>query len=119
MSNTHAGSSSIPLKQCYKGRHVHGVRPRGAMVSSGEGAGRVRATTGVVGRYRNTGGRVGTGETKLNKCGVRLTEYLSTRKAIYILRRTRRPRGMYESRTRLCVTAGRLGARPSDTVGTA
>ena len=55
------------VKQCYEGRHVHGVRPRGAMVGSGEGAGCVRATTGVVGRCRNTGGRVGTGETKLNE----------------------------------------------------
>ena len=59
------------------------------MVGSGEGAGRVRATTGVVGRCQNTGGRVGTGETKLNECGVQLTEYLSTQKAIYILRCTR------------------------------
>ena len=46
---------------------MHGVRPRGAMVGSGEGAGRECATTGVVGRCRNTGGRVGTGETKLNE----------------------------------------------------
>ena len=37
------------------------------MVGSGEGAGRECATTGVVGRCRNTGGRVGTGETKLNE----------------------------------------------------
>ena len=37
------------------------------MVGSGEGAGRERATTGVVGRCRNTGERVGTGETKLNE----------------------------------------------------
>ena len=46
---------------------MHGVQPRGAMVGSGEGAGRVRATTRVVGRCQNTGGRVGTGETKRNK----------------------------------------------------
>ena len=37
------------------------------MVGSGEGAGRVRAMTGVVGRCRNTGGQVGTGETKRNQ----------------------------------------------------
>ena len=55
------------MKQCYEGRRVHGVRPRGAMVSSGEGAGRERATTGVVGHCRNTGERVGTGKTKLNE----------------------------------------------------
>ena len=66
------------MKRFYEGRRVHGVRPRGTMVGSGEGAGRVRATTGVVRHCRNTGGRVGTGETKRNECGVRLTEYLST-----------------------------------------
>jgi hypothetical protein len=37
------------------------------MVGSGKGAGREHATTGVVGRCQNTGGRVGTGETKLNE----------------------------------------------------
>ena len=62
----HIGRRS-PLKRFYEGRCVHGIRPRGAMVGLGEGAGRVRATTGVVGRCRNTGGRVGTGETKLNE----------------------------------------------------
>ena len=60
-------TTSCLLKQCYKGRRVHGVRPRGAMVGSGEGAGRECATTGVVGCCRNTGGRVGTGETKRNE----------------------------------------------------
>ncbi|KAF8642422.1 hypothetical protein AX14_009747, partial [Amanita brunnescens Koide BX004] len=45
------------VKQCYEGRRVHGVRPRDAMVGLGEGAG----------RCRNTGGRVGTGETKRNE----------------------------------------------------
>ena len=43
---------------------VHGVRPRGVMAGSGEGAGCVHMTTGVVGRCWNTGRWVGTGETK-------------------------------------------------------
>ena len=55
------------LKRFYEGHRVHGVRPRGAMVGLGEGAGRMRVTTGVVGRCWNTGGRVRTGETKRNK----------------------------------------------------
>ena len=116
-ANQRAPRSGLQLKQCYEGRHVHGVRPRGAMVGSGKGAGRECVTTGVVGHCRNTGWWVGTGETKRNKCGVQLTEYLSTRKAIYILRRTRRPCGTYESGMRQCAIAGRLGARPSDASG--
>ena len=59
--------SVTAVKQCYEGRRVHGVWPRGAMVGSGKRAGRECATTGVVGRCWNTGGRVRTGETKLNK----------------------------------------------------
>ena len=59
-----ASSIDEPVKRFYEGRRVHGVWPRGAMVGSGEGAGRERTTTGVVGHCRNTGGRVGTGETK-------------------------------------------------------
>ena len=61
-------------------------------------------------------GRDRRNETKRG-AGYLLTEYLSTCEVIYILRRTRRPRGTYESGTRLCATAGRLGARPSDASG--
>ena len=76
-ANQRAPRGGLQLKQCYEGRRVHGVRPRGAMVGSGEGAGRECATTGVVGRCRNTGGRVGTGETKRNEG--RGTYYLVSR----------------------------------------
>ena len=55
------------VKRFDEGHHVHGVWPRGAMVGSGEGAGHVRATTGVVRRCWNTGGRVRTGKTKQNE----------------------------------------------------
>ena len=66
-SDQRAPRGGLQLKRFYEGHRVHGVRPRGAMVSSGEGAGRKHVTTGVVGRCRNTGGRVGTGKTKLNE----------------------------------------------------
>ena len=66
-ANQRAPRGGLQLKRFYKGRRVHGVRPRGAMVGSDEGAGRVRAMTGVVGRCRNTGGRVRTGEPKQNE----------------------------------------------------
>ena len=61
----------------------------------------------------------GSGQAKRNetKGGVLIAEYLGTWEAIYILRCTRRPRGTYECGTRLCATAGRLGARPSDVSG--
>ena len=62
-SDQRAPRGGLQFKQCYEGRHVHGIWPRGMMVSSGEGAGHVRATTGVVGRCRNTGRRVGTHKT--------------------------------------------------------
>ena len=65
--NQRAPRGGLQLKQCYEGRRVHGVRPRGTMVGSGEGTGRVCVTTRVVGRCRNTGGWVGTGETKQNE----------------------------------------------------
>ena len=63
----HSQSASFAVKRFYKGCCVHGVQPRGMMVGSGEGAGRMHVTTGVVGHCRNTGGQIGTGKTKQNK----------------------------------------------------
>ena len=116
-SDQRAPRGGLQLKRFYEGRHVHGVRPRGAMVGSGKGAGRVRATTGVVGRCWNTGRQVGTGETKRNErrgtyCF--LTTYTGN---VYKVQCTRQLRGVYKCGTRLCATAGRLGAQPSDASG--
>ena len=69
---------------------------------------------GAVGTQAGGSGQVKRSETR---GGVLIAEYLSTQKVIYILRCTRRPRGMYESGTWLCATAGRLEARPSDVSG--
>ena len=116
-ANQRAPHGGLQLKRCYEGRRVHGIRPRGAMVSSGEGAGRVRATTGVVGRCRNTGGRIGTGETKRNE-GRGTYCYLTTYTGnVYKVQCMRQLRGMYKCGTRLCATAGRLGMVLSATVG--
>ena len=66
-SDQRAPRSGLQLKRFYKGHRVHGVWPRGTMVGSGEGAGRVRATTRVVGHCRKTDGWVRTHETKRNE----------------------------------------------------
>ena len=66
-ANQRAPHGGLQLKRFYEGCRVHSVRPRGAMVGSGEGAGCMHAAAGVVGRCWNTGGRVGTHEMKRNE----------------------------------------------------
>ena len=83
------------------------VRVLGACARRPEWSGAVRTQAGGSGQAKRS-------ETRDR---VLIAESLSTWEAIYILRRTRRPRGTYESGTRLCATAGRLGARPSDASG--
>ena len=116
-ANQRAPHSGLQLKRFYEGHPVHSVWPRGAMVSSVRVLGTCARRLEWSGAVGTQAGRSGWAKRNSTRGRVRLTEYLSTREALYILRRTRRPRGTYESGTRLCATAGRLGARPSDASG--
>ena len=69
---------------------------------------------GAIGTQAGGSGQAKRNETKGGVLIAQLTTYMGN---IYKAQCTRQLRGMYKCGTRLCATAGRLGAQPSDTSG--
>ena len=76
------------------------------MVGSGEGAGRMRTTTGVVGCCQNTGRWIGMGETKLNEGQGMINCSTRYMQKVYKVQHMRRLHDTYSCGMRLCATAG-------------